>query len=355
MRVHLDLRKTMAASKERMKIFDTAFDNRSTPYQGTRSSSASTVPMVTTDGVILNLNNAQGAYQRKDNTTLRGDVIKVGYRQTGDHRFAVAQYGLTTSRQKYTNIHGSQHKATQDRKFDVHPSEIRNRLMINMMKEVDRRKHLDDYRTEMKENFSESVNSKNRIQTIVSDLHGAQQNVEQTADVIDLAYLSANIKKVRVYDPISHDTVIVDKDIFDKVNEHKNITFVKRADLTQRNAISDEGKKHLPGDNVKVHVYTRKQPSVLTQLPVKMGHKWADTNFAPVYKRGQLTASGMNITAAELGQGTNPTADRVFDRYAKAPGDVHKLRDNIQKQHNADPVNDVAGFVPRRMRGRSSI
>jgi hypothetical protein len=353
LRVHQDLRKTMAATKERTKIFDTAFDSYANPYQGTRSGNASTAQMVDTDGVVLNLNNAPGVYQRKDNTTLKGDLIKVGYRQTGDHRFAVAQYGITSAKQKYANIHAAQNNVEQDRKFDIHPTELKTRLMINMIKEVGRRKHLDVYKTET--DFNESVHSKNQIKKLTADLSTTQRNVKQTADVKELGYVDKNIKKVRVYDPVSHDTVVVDKDIFSKVNEHKNVTFVKKIEVGARNTLAKEGYTASPGDNVEVHVYSRKRPNILTPLPVKTEHKWHDANYTPLYKRGALSSKNMNSTYADLGQGVNPSANKVMDRLSKAHGYTQGIRSEIDTEQNISDITDVSGFAPRKMRGRTSV
>lgn len=350
-----DLRKTIDASRERFKIFDTAFDGRANTWSGAKTHKSG-VPKTTTDGTILNLNDAVEPGQRKDNTKLRTDKIKVGWRQTGDHRFSVAQYGQTSARRKYTNIHNSQYKSKESRKFDVHPSEIQNRLFINIMKEVDRRKHLDKYRGEMEFNFKKSMKAQNRIGKMVADLSTAQMNTQQTADTIDLGYLSSNIRKVRIYDPVAHDTVIVDRDIFQKVKEAKNITFARKVDpLARRNIHAEEGKVTLPGDEVQVVVYSRSQPKHIGPLPVKMDHKWYDSRFEPVYKQNHRGYTIMDYSFTEAEQGVNPNADKVFTSFKKAPGYTQGLREDIDKQDNYDPINDAATFAPRKMKGRSNL
>lgn len=351
-----DLRKTIDASRERFKIFDTAFDSRANPWSGAQTEHTSGVPKTTLDGTILNLNDAQAPGQRKDNTKLRTDKIKVGWRQTGDHRFAVAQYGKTSARRKFSNIHSTQYKSKESRKFDVMPSEIQNRLYINIMKEVDRRKHLEEYRGEMEFNFKNSMISQNKIGKMVADLSTAQMNTEQTADTIDLGYLNNNIKKIRVYDPVSHDTVVVDKDIFQKVKEAKNITFTRKADpMANRNIHTEEGKVRLPGDEVQVMVYSRSQPKHITPLPVKTEHKWYDSKFEPVYKQNHSKYTIMDYSFTEEEQGVNPNADKVFTSFKKAPGYTQGLRDDIDKQDNYDPINDTTNFIPRKMKGRSNL
>ena len=78
-----------------------------------------------------------------------------------------------------------------------------------------------------------------------------------------------------MYDPISHDSVIVDKDIFDKVKEVKNISFVKKTDpLARRDVYASEGKSHIPSNEMQVHVYSGVAPKPIMPLPVKMDHKW---------------------------------------------------------------------------------
>lgn len=351
-----DVRKTTEAARERFKIFDTSLDSRANPWSGAKTHHTSGVPKQTIDGTILNLNDAQEPGQRKDNTVLRSDNIKVGWRTTGDHRFSVAQYGLTSAKRKHTNIHDSQYKNKQSHKFDVMPSEIQNRLFINIMKEVDRRKHLDQYRGEMDFNFRKSMTARNNIGKMVADLSTAQMNTQQTADTIDLGYLNSNIRKVRIYDPVAHDTVIVDKEIFQKVKEAKNITFARKIDpLARRNVHAEEGKITLPGDDVQVMVYSRSQPKHIAQLPVKMDHKWYDSKFEPVYKQNHKGYTIMDYSFTEAEQGVNPNADKVFTSFKKAQGYTQGLREDIDKQDNYDPINDTANFVPRKMKGRSSL
>lgn len=350
-----DLRKTIDASRERLKIFDTSFDSRANRWAGTTTKS-SDVLKTTPDGTILNLNDATAPNQRKGNTQLRSDTIKTGWRQTGDHKFKVAQYGLTTAKRKYTNIHSSQYKSKESRKFDIMPSEIKNRLYTNMMKEVGRRKHLEKYRGEMEFNFKKSMITQNKIGKIVAELTTAQRNTKQTADTIDLGYLNDNIKKVRIYDPIAHDSVIVDKDIFQKVSEAKNITFMKRIDpLSRRNVHAEEGRKRLPGDEVQVMVYSGTKPKHITQLPTKMEHKWYDSKFEPVYKQNHGNYTNMNYTHTEEGQGINPHADAVFSSYKKASGYTQGLRSGIDKGHDVSEINDQSNFTPMQMRGRSRM
>ena len=351
-----DLRKTIDSSRERLKIFDTSFDSRANPWSGAQTEHMSGVPKTTLDGTILNLNNAQEPGQRKDNTTLKSDTIKIGWRQTGDHKFAVAQYGLTSASRKSANIYSAQYESEESRKFDVTPSEIQNRLYINIMKEVDRRKHLDEYRGEMEFNFNNSMVAQNKIGKMVADLSTVQMNTQQTADTIDLGYLNNNIKKVRVYDPVSHDTVIVDKDIFQKVKEAKNISFVRKADpMTRRNINTEEGKVKHPGDEVQVMVYSRTQPKHIKPLPVKMEHKWYDSKFEPIYKQNHKGYTIMNYSFTEEDQDVDPNVDKVFTSFKKAPSYTQGLRENIEGQQNSDPVNDTAGFVPMKTKGRSSI
>jgi hypothetical protein len=356
MRVITDLRKTINPSKERLKIFSTSLDSRANIWAGAGSHHTSGVPKTTIDGTILNLNDAQEPGQRKDYTKLKSDIIKVGWRQTGDHRFSVAHYGITTSKQKLTNIHDSQYKNKTSHKLEVSPSEIQNRLSVNIMKEVGRRKYLEQYRGEMGFNFKDSVHSQNKIGKIVSDLSTAQINTQQTADTIDLGYISSNIKKVRVYDPVAHDTVVVDSDIFAKVMEAKNIKFAKKTDpLSRRDVHATEGKKDLPGDEVQVMVYSRKKPVNIMPLPVKMDHNWYDSEFEPLYKQNHSKYTIMDYSYTEAEQGVNPHTDSVFTSFKRAPGYTQGARENIDTQENFDPTNDMSNAAPRKMRGRSNL
>lgn len=355
MRAIRDLRKTIDATRGRMKIFDTARDNLLIPAGNSRMNEESRVVKTTIDGTILNLNDAQEVNQRKDNTKLRSDNIKVGYRTTGDHKFSVAQYSILGRKEQKRNIASSQYKNKTSHKFDVAPSEIKNRLSINILKEVGRRKHLNAYTGEM--GFNESVNNQNKIKKMTKDLTAAQQSTVQTADTVDLGYVSKNIQKVRVYDPVAHDTVIVDKEIFDKVRENKNVKFVKKTDNSLKRSVrAEEGKVSIPGDESQTYVYSRKNPQFDQHLPTKMEHKWYDTKFAPMYKQNHTKFTGMDHQATAQGQGVDPHADKVFNRYKSGksqPWEVQKGMDT--DVFNFDPVNDAdaSTISHRQMAGRT--
>jgi hypothetical protein len=358
-RVISDIRKTINPMKERMKIFDTAFDGRSTAGSHPRGHHKSTRENQTIDGVILDLNNATEVGQRKGNTQLLSDSIKVGYKQTGDHKFSVAQYGLMSKKAHSKNIHDSQYQGRVSHKFDVSPSEVKNRLFINIIKEVGRRDYIADDRASLIDYFSKSGIAQNKIKKLTRDLSIIQNATDQSADVGELAYMGHNIKKVKVYDPVAHDSVIVDRDIFEKVKEHKNITFVKRSDNSlRRRIITKDGKAVVAGDEVQVHVYSRKRPEFSGQLTTKFGHTWKDTAHAPMYKTSNVFNQGLDANLTEAGQGVNPNADKVFNRVSKAAGIHQDIRMGIDEDaFNNDPVNDTSNFQPshRRMAGRSSI
>lgn len=346
MRAIMDLRKTIGASKERMKIFSTGFDSRLVPQRGIKTNQTN-VLKTTLDGTILNLNDAQEQFQRKDNTSLKSDLVKIGYRRTTDHRFAVAQYGIVSSKQKTANIGSTRYANEISHKYDIHPSEVKNRLLLNIMKEVGRRDYLNKHREEMAGDFQNSEATKNTIKKLMSDLSTVQANTKMSADVVDLGYVNANINKVRVYDPVSKNTVIVDKNIFDIAQEAKNITFVKKSDMTRRNGIAQ-----VNGNSSEVYVYSRKQPGAHTILPVKMEQKWYESDYTALYKRNPNLAKVMDHTYVEQGQGVNPNADAVFDRHAKGAGYHQIIRQDIDTQETFDPVNDVQADVRKVTRKR---
>lgn len=348
-----DLRETMGRSKDYLKIFHTSEDSRANVWSGMRTGHVSCLPKTTSDGTILNLNDAQEPGQRSDNKKIREDTIRVGYRQTVDHSFAIAQYGLTTKKQKETDIHASQHKSSQSRKYDIMPSEIQNRLFINMMKEVDRRKHIDDDRDEMNPIFDNSKQARNMIGKMAADLSVAQKSTQRTADTIDLGHTSTNIKMVRIYDPISHDSVVVDKEIFQKVKEAKNISFARKTNpLANREVNTKEGIFKLPGDEVTVMVYSRSTPTNTAPLPVKIDHDRHESRSKPVYKQNHSTSTIMDYSYTEAEQGVNPHADAVFNSCKKGNGYTQGIRNDIDTQSNFDPASDVISN-PRKMAGRS--
>lgn len=351
MRVITDLRKTINPMKQRMKIFDTSRSSRSNPYQGSKSEHSSSVNNIISDGMLLNLNDAQEPGQRSGNTKLKSDTIRVGYRQIGDHRFSVAQYGILTNKQKKSNIHESQYNNETSHKFDTTPSEVQNRLAKSIIQEVNRRKNINRDKKEMYSDFNESTKNKTRIAKLATNLYEAQINSVQSSDVIDLGYLSNNIKKVRVYDPVSHDSVIVDKDIFDKVKERNNITFVKKTDpLARRKVKIFEGKVSIPSNEIQVYIYSRTAPKHIMPLPTKMDHKWKTSKSKPIYKQNHVNYSNANTTFTEEDHEVDPTSGKTFNSLKKGSGYTQGIRGDIIGQEEHNSINDAVPFIPNRKR-----
>jgi phosphopantetheine adenylyltransferase len=301
------------------------------------------------DGTVLNLNDSQVSIHRSDNTSMRDRHMALGYRKTTDHRFSIAQYGRLSRQERSKNIHKSQYNGRISQNFDNRPSEVKNRLFANMVKEVGKREVINTYRNEM--DFSESVHIKNKIRQLAGDLSVVQKATQQSADVGELGYLNKNTTMVKVVDPINHSTVVVDKTIFDKVKENANVSFVKKTDsMLRRNIHTEEGRTIKPSDEMKVFVYKRKLPENTKQLETRMEQAWSDTDFTPIYKQGHGTITSLDATFTDAEQGVNPHSDAVFNGAKKGSGEHWNARSNIDKQvFNPTGVNDVT-TNPRRMR-----
>ena len=356
LKVIKDIRKTVYPAKQRMKWFDTSRDGRGNTGSNSRIR-GSKKPLTTIDGVMLDLNNTQGMGQRNDNTTVKSNNIKIGYRTTGDHRFSVAQYGILSNKQQKVNIHSSQYKNKQSHKYDVSPSEIKNRLACAILKESWNRRKLEGLKRE-DTYIKNSKTAKNKINKILSDMSHIQRSTKQTADSVDLGYVSSNIRNIRVYDPISHEMVLVDKKIFDKVKENKNVTFVKKVTSPLNRNTFSEGKQYVAGNEVSVYVYSRKNKEFTKQLPTKMEHCQSKAVKMPIYKNNHSPAQIMNVSSTYQGQSTDPHADAVFERFKSGKSqhwDAKKMLDI--DAFNYDPVNDADTSIrsARKMAGRSKM
>ena len=203
----------------------------------------------------------------------------------------------------------------------------------------------------MYSDFNESVKNKTRIAKLATNLYESQINSVQSSDVIDLGYLSNNIKKVRVYDPVSHDSVIVDKDIFDKVKERNNITFVKKTDpLARRKVKASDGKMYIPSNEMSVNVYSRVAPKHIMPLPTKMGHSWKSSKYEPIYKQNHVNYSNVNTTFTEEDHEVDPTSGKTFNSLKKGSGYTQGIREDIIGQEEHNSINDAVPFIPNRKR-----
>lgn len=350
MRVIKDLRSTINPAKQRMKIFETGRGNWTNTGLGHSTGQGSRKLMVSDDGVKLNLNMALEPGQRSGYVKNRTDKIKVGYRTTGDHRFKVAQYGILGKKEQKRNIWEAQQRATGSHNIPQNPEDIKNRLMVNIIKEVGRRKHLDKYRQEI--DMDESILSQNTIKKLSQDLSTVQRNTKQTADNNELGYIGDNISRKINYDPINHDMVIVD--VKGNIIENKNIRMVNKYDNKIGWHVNPiEGKTKMP-QSMEVHVYSSKKNGT-GKIPVKMEHKWHDTDYAPVYKRN-MTVGRLDTNSTSMGQNGIPIEGNTFDRAPRArDGEMMNALTSIDNNvFNANPVMDKE-FAPLRMRGRSSL
>lgn len=349
MRAIRDLRNTIGPTRQRMKIFETGRGNWTNSGLGHSIGKGSRKLRVSDDGVKLNLNMAIEPGQRSGYTKNRSDKIKVGYRTTGDHRFKVAQYGILSKKDQKRNIWQAQQRATGSHNIARDPKEIKNRLLVNIMKEVGRRKHLDKYREEV--DLDESILSNNVIKKLSQDLHVVRRNTKQTSEVGELGYVGDNISRKFNYDPVVHDMVIVD--VKGNIIENKNIRMVNKYDNKIGWRVNPiEGKTQIP-QSMEVHVYSSRK-NAIGKLPVKIEHKWHDTDFAPVYKRN-MTVGHLDTKSSLMGQGTNPTEGKTFDRaFRSRDGEIMNVLTSIDSGIQANPVMD-AEFTPLRMRGRSSL
>lgn len=78
-------------TKDKLKIFSTAFGNRHTGYNSIPITGKR--PQVTADGVIVDLNDAS-AVNRMGMTDKMSNLTDIGWRASTDHRFKVSSYGI---------------------------------------------------------------------------------------------------------------------------------------------------------------------------------------------------------------------------------------------------------------------
>jgi hypothetical protein len=353
-----DLRKTIGASKERLKIFDTSMDGRATTYNF-KVANTSRVPQTTPDGTILDLNDAQAPGQRRDITKKKEDLMKLGYRTVPSNRFAVAQYGLLTAKQHKANLYSTRNESKVTQKYDVSPAELKNRLMLSMVDEIGRRDYINQYKLEMDPRFDSSISAKNNISQIIKDMYKLQLSTVQTADTIDGTNLGKNIQKIRVFNPVTHDMVLIDKDMYDKLIENKNISFSTKVNnnASRRNVNIKEGITSLPGDEVNTHVYSRKQQYAIKPLETKMEHNWDDSGYTPMYKNNHSKQQMVSSFSTQQNHSIDPSTDRTFHSSKKGGGQHWGIREDIDKDDVFGDayVNDITTTDPshRQMTGRS--
>lgn len=344
MRAIRDLRSTIDASRQRLKIFDTSRDGRSTSRAKTPGKhKLDGKARATMDGIIMNINDAT-AEQRRDNTSLKGDLIKTGYRQTGDHRYQVAQYGLVSKKQQVANIHSSQQFSQLAHKYDIMPDEVKARMAQRIVDEVKRRQHYQTYKGEME--FNKSYESKNIVHKLIADMRTALGSAKRTHDTTELGYMSANARKVKLYDPVSKSSVVVDADLFAKISEHKNVSFRRTVDNSFRrntHVKNEQPKGELHG--LKAMMYSRKAPEK-GKVKALQTHEWAKTRFDPVYKRNHTFPQYMDVNSTEQEQGV--IANHVFNRTARGLGKKTDVRKGIDTAvFNPNPAGDTVSRISR--------
>lgn len=401
-RVIRDLRNTIKPSIQRLKIFDTSTDSRSTHYGGSNTSHISNIPKLIMDNQVLNINDVYGSNYKANSTGY--DKIQIGYRQQGDHKFSVAQYNLPSYKQYKSNIYDSQNKNQTSHKLEVSPDEVTNRMMSKMkkdvikigyrqigdsdfsvakygrisnrqvksdirgshnnniishsfnseqneiknrlsssiLKETSRTKNIENDKEYSNPMFMESSSLKNTIGRLSQDLSTVRNSTIRTANTPENSVDLTNIKKVIKYEHPSHDSVFVDENIYGKINENKNISFINKIDYNFRNNTSaTDGIYNLPGDNVQVKVYSRKNPDLISPLDTEMEHEVKDTVYEPIYKSSRARYENPDSSQTEQGQGVNPIADKVFNSFKKAPIYHQGLRMTSETVDNGGVINEM--------------
>ena len=329
MRAISDLRKTIGQSKGRMHIFGTERDSRANNFHKIKSNLTSDIPKTITSGSIINLNNSAEPGIRSDNTKIKSDTIKIGYRQIGDHRFDVAQYGLVRSNKKLSDT-SIIHDSLTTHKTETSPNEIKNRLYKNIVEEVNKRKDMEHYKLMGEEVFYNSNDTKNKIKQLIGKYDTVQKESIMSSKDFNINYINNNIKKVKIYDPVSHDTVLVDAHIFANISENKNVTLVKRTDnITRRDVISNEGK--IIKDDIEVYNYKRIGPQQEI-LPTIFDNNWEDATHNLSIKNSYNFSKGLSEDMTEQEQKAREGSDAEFNSHKKSGGAIQSIRSTIKTQ-----------------------
>ena len=342
-----DLRKTIGQTKGRMHIFGTERDSRANNFHKIKSNLTSDIPRTITTGTQVSLNNSMEPGVRSDNTKIKSDTIKIGYRQIGDHRFDVAQYGMIRSVNKLSDT-SIIHDSLTTHKYDNSPNELKNRLGKNILEEVGRRNNIEHYKLMGEEVFYDSNIGKNNIKQIIGNYNTVQNESVVSAKNFTLDYSSNNIKKVKIYDPVSHDTVIVDAHIFAKISENKNVTLVKKTDnITRRDVISDEGK--IIKENADVYIYKRKGPETAI-LPTLLDNTWEEAEHNINIKNNYNFSKGLSEDMTEQEQKAREGSDAEFNSHKKSGGAIQSIRSTIRAPDGT--FADNIGFQKRNRKIR---
>jgi hypothetical protein len=332
--VYNDLRKSINPMKQRLKIFSTSEGTLLNSYISTTSNN-NRLQNYETDGTNLSLNDSEETHIRKDNTAYKTDNNQIGYKQIGDHKFSVAHYGILSKKQKRANINEANKKVNGSHRFGKETKEIKNKIFVNIINEINKnkinmRKNEDNY-------YKYSNTNKTSIKKMITDLKKVQRSVKQSEDVNELAYTSLNKNMVKVYDPVNKDSVYVDKNVFSKVNEHKNITFVKKYDNNVRRSVNVNG-LHKGGQ--EVHLYSRKIPEYNTQLPTKMEQKKTKSKNTLIFKNNHQQYSIMNSDSTQQEQYINNMGNKTFDTSKKGSGYHQHIRNDIYSKID-NGINDM--------------
>jgi len=374
MRSIRDLRATMNSAKKRLHIFDTARDGRANPWAGAKSIHVSNSDKYKSGSVMPTAHEI--ANKKVQPQT---DTVSIGWRQKGDHRVKVAQYGANRTSTQPSDVRISQDGSTRSHNTNTNQYKIQNRISANIVKEVSKHKKLpsdtsfeesaqsknklnkvladlsvtqngstrshntntDQYAIQNRisaiivrevskhkklssnASFEESIQSKNKLNKLLADLSVAQNSTRQSADTVDLGYMGVNTHNIQKTTPMPHDSVVIDQSIFKAIKDNKNISLMKKTNpYSNRNTITNVFNP-IPEE---VIVYSRIQPKYNKQLSTELDNKWRSSTHGPNYKQGHKKHKNMNTSSTDFEQGVNPHSDAVFNSFKKGPGYTQAIR-----------------------------
>jgi hypothetical protein len=355
LQIMLNVRKAGVAAKSRLKIFSTSRDGRAVAAPQRQWNEKSRAALVTTDGTLLDLNSHAGAYNRTDNTVLKGYMHRTGWRSTGDHIVPVAQYSINSARQTRAELRAAE--ATTDHVFEATPVQVRNRIARVVAEEAQRRKYFEDYRGDMQHNFDESSVARNVIGRLTAEIGNAQWEVGQTAEFDDDGRaINTTRRVVQAWDPTARDTVLVDQDIFAAINEHKNVSFRKMDAASVRDARQDavveDGVERKPA--VQVANYRGVVQVGDDRLETLHEQRFVDPTAAPHRNtpHARIKEPDASATRTEHGQ---IISDGATFRGSKSGASQHwrareRTADSEVRPESADAAEHFRGFRPVRAR-----
>ena len=312
-----DMRNSINPIKERLKIFTTARDSRavqSASHTLTGSAVDKSKHDATLEESMKNIN-------LQNNTSLKSNMTKIGYRKTTDHEFNVGRYVLVRDNVRRSNIYEAQKNVTMSQDYENDPAILKNKLIKVVYDELSKQRKEG---SEMSGDFTDGISTENFGKRKLKSKSIDKKNVLNTHE-----YTQGEVNRAVNKSLKFKGDNLFDKSLIDAITMNEKLTTSRNKNKKKRtkNLLHRESYKSSKdtGRSIKTHVYTTAKSKFIKHAETKLDNEFNMSNIMKNNKMGVLENGSLNGLTTE---DHDMSENKIIESFAKRGGNAKKIHDN---------------------------